>query len=83
MSAPSNHPNPSPQPATSRRGFFVTAARGAMLFVLGAFGLQQEIKRRRLAADPKCLKLTPCAACGEFGLCPKPKAQEARATNSR
>ena len=71
MDALPNHP-------TNRRGFFISAARSAALLALAVFAAWQETKRRRLAADPNCIKLLSCSDCVEFGRCPKPKAQSAR-----
>ena len=52
------------------------------MLALAAFAGWQEVKRRRLANDPNCLKLTVCSDCVEFGRCTKPKAQNARTTIS-
>ena len=71
-----------PQLPVNRRGFFTAAARAAALLALAAFAGGQEIKRRRLANDPNCLKLTTCSECTEFGRCTKPKAQDARSLRS-
>ena len=67
----------------SRRRFFTTAARSGALLVLTTFAGWQEIKRRRLANDPNCIKLMTCADCIEFNRCLKPKAQGARRADSR
>ena len=67
----------------NRRGFFITAARSAALLTLTIFAAWQETKRRRLANDPNCLKLSVCSDCIEFGRCTKPKAQTARQLGSR
>ena len=62
----------------NRRGLFIAVARPAALLTLAAFAAWQEIKRRRLANDPNCLKFSVCSDCIEFGRCTKPKAQTAR-----
>lgn len=62
----------------TRRGFFRAAGRAVVLAGFAIFGVGQEWKRRRLEADPRCVKVSPCIACGEFGWCAKPKAQGAR-----
>lgn len=71
------------QRSTTRRGFCVVAARLAALLVMAAFATWQETKRRRLANDPNCIKLSVCSDCLEFGRCTKPKAQSARRSSSR
>lgn len=70
------------QRSTTRRRFFVAAARSAALLVMAAFATWQETKRRRLASDPNCVKLSVCSDCREFGRCTKPKAQFARGSSS-
>ena len=72
-----------PERSVNRRGFFITAARSAALLGLAAFAGWQETKRRRLANDPNCIKLTVCSECVEFGRCAKPKAEFARQPRSR
>ena len=62
----------------SRRHFFVSAARSGVLLALATFAAWQESKRRRLANDPNCIKLSVCYECMEFDRCSKPKAQSAR-----
>lgn len=75
--------NSFPQRSATRRGFFVTAARSGALLALAAFAVWQETKRRRLANDPDCIKLSVCSECVEFGRCIMPKATVARQANSR
>jgi hypothetical protein len=70
--------NSSPHHSICRRGFFITAARSAALLALTTFAAWQETKRRRLANDPNCIKISVCSDCVEFGQCTKPKAQSAR-----
>ena len=70
--------NSLPHRPVNRRGFLVAWARSAALVVLAAFAWWQDAKRRRLANDPDCIKLSACTDCLEFGRCTKPKAQAAR-----
>ena len=63
---------------TDRRGFFSAIARTLGFASLGGFAVAQEVKRRRLANDPECLRFNPCRDCSEFAGCAKPKAREAR-----
>lgn len=72
-----------PKGPLTRRSFFTTAARSGALLVLGAFAGWQELKRRRLANDPDCIRLNTCAECVEFNRCLKPKALDARQTDAR
>jgi hypothetical protein len=58
----------------NRRGFFTAAARSAALLALATFAAWEETKRRRLANDPNCLRLSVCSECIEFGRCTKPKS---------
>jgi hypothetical protein len=67
----------------NRRGFFVTAARSGALLALATFAAWQESKRRRLANDPNCIKVSVCSDCLEFGRCTKPKAQSAFASRAQ
>ncbi len=71
--------DPVNQAASNRRRFF---AHGARIIALGgftAFAAAQEIKRRRLAGDPDCIRLNTCADCIEFSAgCVKPKADSFR-----
>lgn len=70
-------PNSSPTP---RRQFFVAGARCLALGGIASFAALQEIKRRRLAGDPHCIKLETCTDCVELGAgCQKDKAQKFRA----
>ncbi len=64
--------------AIPRRELLKTAGRAGVLFVLAAFGLWQEAKRRSLVDDPTCVKLDPCSTCSAFVSCLKPKARDAR-----
>jgi hypothetical protein len=75
--------NSFPDRPTNRRAFFITSARSAALLALATFAAWQETKRRRLANDPNCIKLSVCSDCVEFGRCAKPKAQSARQSSSR
>ena len=75
--------NSCPNRPTNRRRFFITAARSAALLALAALAAGQETKRRRLANDPSCIKLSVCSDCVEFGRCTKPKARAARQSGSR
>lgn len=68
--------------AVNRRGFLITEARWAALLGLAAFAAWEEAKRRRLANDPNCIKLSVCSECVEFGRCTKPKARTARRLRS-
>lgn len=63
---------------TDRRGFLVAGARGMALIALSALVLFQEAKRRRLANDPDCIRISPCSDCAQLGHCTKPKAKDAR-----
>lgn len=45
-----------------------------MLASLGGLAVAGELKRRRLANDPNCIRLWTCADCAEFDGCAKPKA---------
>jgi hypothetical protein len=74
--------NSFPHRSVTRRGFFVSAARSGALLALATLAAWQETKRRRLANDPNCLKLSVCSECVEFGRCTKPKAQSARHDSS-
>jgi|RhiMethySRZTD1v2_1073278.scaffolds.fasta_scaffold3001523_2 hypothetical protein len=71
-----------PHRAINRRGFLVSGARTGGMLALATFAAWQETKRRRLANDPNCLKLSVCSECVEFGRCPKPRAQAARSKPS-
>ena len=66
-----------------RRDFFVTAARSGALLAIVAFASWQETKRRRLATNPNCVRLSLCSDCLEFGRCTKPKAQSVRTSGPR
>lgn len=66
----------------NRREWFLTLARSTALFTLAAFAMWEEVKRRRLANDPNCVKLSTCSNCVEFRRCTKPKAELARSANS-
>ncbi len=68
--------------AVNRRGFLIAEARWAALLGLAAFAAWEETKRRRLANDPNCIKLSACSECVEFGRCAKPKSQTARRLSS-
>ena len=67
----------------NRRGFFIAAARSAAFLALTTFAAWEETKRRRLANDPNCLRLSACSECIEFGRCTKPKSQSARQSRSQ
>lgn len=58
----------------NRRAFLKTGTRYAMLASLGGLAVAGELKRRRLASDPNCIRLWTCADCAEFGGCTQPKA---------
>jgi hypothetical protein len=62
----------------TRRDFLAGVARTIGLGSLGALAVGQELKRRRLAGDPECIRPNVCADCIEFGGCPLPKAEAAR-----
>jgi len=62
----------------NRREFLNTGARALGMIGLGAYGVQQVTKGRRLVDDPNCIKLDTCSYCVEFGGCQKPKADAAR-----
>jgi hypothetical protein len=70
------------KPSTGRREFLMSAVRSLALFAFAAFAAGQEIKRRRLANDPECIRLYSCPDCVEFGRCEKPKAREVRQAES-
>lgn len=70
--------NSSSPRSVNRRSFLASGARSAMLVGVAVFAAGQEGKRRRLASDPDCVKLSVCSDCLEFGRCKKPKAQSAR-----
>lgn len=70
-------PSSNQRPST-RREFLTAAGRSVALVVLAVFAGWQEVKRRRLVNDPRCVKLKVCSDCLEFGRCAKPKAEEAR-----
>jgi hypothetical protein len=67
---------------TDRRGFLARIARSLGFASMGAFAVAQEMKRRRLANDPECLRFNPCRDCSEFTGCSKPKAREARGSGN-
>jgi hypothetical protein len=64
--------------SSSRRDFLASSGRSVALLALAVFAGWQEMKRRRLANDPECLKVSVCSDCLEFGRCDRPKATEAR-----
>ena len=69
---------------TRRRQFFHTGARVLAVGGIASFAAFQEMKRRRLAGDPNCIKLHTCTHCVEFGNgCQKDKAQDYRAQQER
>ena len=76
MNSPAHRP-------VNRRGFFITAARSAAFLALAALAAWEETKRRRLANDPNCIKLSVCSECLEFRRCAKPKAQSARQSSAQ
>lgn len=80
---PHTHAHARPPVPVNRRGFFVAASRSAAFVALAAFATWEEAKRRRLANDPNCLKLSGCADCVELGRCPRPRAESARRSLSR
>lgn len=61
-----------------RRQFLRAGTRYALLSALGGLAVAGELKRRRLADDPNCIRVWTCADCVEFGGCTKPKAQDFR-----
>lgn len=67
-----------PSTPTNRRGFLKASLRAAVLTLLGWFAVAQETKRRRLADDPRCIRVSACQDCFEFGGCGKSKAVETR-----
>ena len=73
-----NAPDSATPPEESRRRFLTAGVRYLALGGLGAFAVAETIKGRRLANDPNCVKLHPCADCLEFSSgCEKPKAADA------
>lgn len=70
--------NPLQHRPAGRRRFFAAVARWSAVLAFGVFAAWQEARRRRLAHDPKCVKLNTCRECVEFGRCTKPKARTAR-----
>lgn len=66
--------------ASNRREFVKAVARPTVVLALVALAGWQEGKRRRLARDPNCVRLTTCSACVEFSSCQKAPAREARAS---
>ena len=63
-----------------RRKFFATGARTLAAGGLAAFVALQEVKRRRLAGDPNCIRLDTCSDCVELGAgCQLDKAEDFRA----
>lgn len=68
--------------SSSRRDFLAASGRSVVLLALAVFAGWQEMKRRRLADDPECLKVSVCSDCLEFGRCARPKARETRRIDS-
>lgn len=64
--------------SASRRDFLTASGRSVALLTLAVLAGWQEIKRRRLANDPECVKVSVCSDCLEFGRCARPKARETR-----
>lgn len=73
--------NVSNQPGT-RRKFLLATGRSLGIGGLAALVIGQEIKTRRLANDPNCIKLQTCKDCIEFQGCGKPKAEDFRRNSS-
>jgi hypothetical protein len=71
-----------PSDSLDRRQFLQAGTRYALLSALGSLAVAGELKRRRLADDPNCVRVWTCADCVEFGACAKPKAQDFRRTPS-
>lgn len=67
----------------SRRKFLKSGARYSMLAGLGGLLTTEELKRRRLANDPNCIRVWTCADCAEFGGCTKNKALDFRSAHPR
>jgi hypothetical protein len=65
-----------PSDSLDRRQFLQAGTRYALLSALGGLAVAGELKRRRLADDPNCVRLWTCTDCVEFGSCAKPKAQD-------
>lgn len=62
-----------------RRAFLSSLFRGTALAGLAVFAWREGLKRERLASEPQCVRIDPCASCGEFGACELPRARESRA----
>lgn len=74
---PVDHETPA---SAGRRQFFVVGARCVAVGSIAAFAAFQEVKRRRLAGDPNCIRLDTCTDCVELGSgCQKDKAVNFRA----
>lgn len=71
------------QPAkTNRRDFVNTGARCLGVGAIVSFAGFQEVKRRRLVGDPRCIRLYTCSDCVEFSSgCTKDKAVAYRVQN--
>ncbi|HIG28887.1 MAG TPA: hypothetical protein EYQ50_14270 [Verrucomicrobiales bacterium] len=72
--------NQSDNQSNSRRQFFSTSLR---YLTLGGFSILvagQEMKRRRLANDPNCIRLYTCKDCVEFNGCKLEKSVAFRAS---
>lgn len=67
----------------NRRQFLRSGARYSILAGLGGLVAMEEIKRRRLANDPNCIRVWTCEDCVEFGGCTKNKAVNFRRVNLR
>lgn len=67
---------------TNRRQFLKSGVRYSMFAGLAGLVATEEIKRRRLADDPNCIRVWTCADCAEFGGCTKTKAVDFRKSNS-
>ena len=62
----------------NRRQFLKSGARYSMLAGLGLLVATEEVKRRRLAKTPNCIRVWTCADCAEFCGCTKTKAVKFR-----
>lgn len=67
---------------SKRRDFFTIGMRCVIVGGIGSFAAVQELKRRRLVGDPKCIKLDTCTDCIELSAgCQKDQAANFRVDN--
>ena len=75
-----NNESKNPLSAPSkRRDFFATGMRCVIVGGIGSFAAIQELKRRRLIGNPKCIVLDTCTDCIELAAgCQKDQAANFR-----